>query len=1033
MKTMLVMALMTVFIPVACAQVQTSSFVGKDIYWRLHEWIIFHVVNDTGRLFSIEVALADMNTYCQGPRPAMIWIVSPEGRTILRHIIEDDGIISGNERYKDGVYDVFSDMRYREYHRANSPGGYPPGKERSPCLSAPETLTYRKVALTVPATTPGVYQVRIVGCYDHWVTLTLSRPMETAVASGPSWLYVHGNTLSSAYLFVPKKTEDLSISICEEIEPFTMRLALCDPRGNQVAEIKPKTFWNYLVQTPKEKGAVYQLKISGTSTNYMLAVTGVPFILAPTAETADKIKGSLIELPDGTTVYHEYQRTLWKYVHGLKPADFELGPAPDMKKYTKELEQEPLQGLKLLQLIQALPYYAALQTTDLNNPLFGKEQQTLYQRDGRSFLFACLAGWKHPANPSYRSRALLNRALLADLPYLLSQDEYHGDGTILSPEADLDRPARIDPAKAPLRTNWYGLGYLGMFLAPTYRNAVSVMDVLPKDIAAAWKTVLMEWVAGRWMMHMGETSNQWTYNLRSIYWLWQGTHDPQLKEMIIRHCIQLTTPGLLGRVNPDPPPKSYKSSAGCGLAADAGLTGPGYLAENYGYDQQYSCEQEANLKDIEQDFRIPEVAAWYQRYDVLKVHIVLPIQGKAENPAAFRNWCTPTHFNSRGASSFRNTPGAPFYLYRDIIYQDYWQRPPAKDEIKKEFETARQEIRRRLATNSVAKTDPTSLRWLEAFVPENQTMEACLSRTMEKADSARHPLPCMEEEPFIRIIDSIFYFVNTRNYYAILYGGPTVPVWSDYWGMLADQGSVRLLSRGGLPTKVGGGLSAVFVKQCGPTLFSINEDVWYNHCLAGRTLQPWQPSHDNKTVFDIVSSSYTSPETTWDEKTRTFCASGNIAHTPIIYKRTTAFQDDQIDHTISCTASENAALKEFFEVIPYMATDQTIKTYDHHFKCTASFAAVGKDGKGPMDDISCRAVDIANEQGVGILILFDKPLIIKQVASVAYASIPSVHIRSLRLPLPGQLTAGESHPLHYTIIPHQQPVTEKFAAFQKLQ
>ena len=38
-----------------------------------------------------------MNTYLQGPRPVMVWVVGPRGQTLVRHILEDDGIVAGDE------------------------------------------------------------------------------------------------------------------------------------------------------------------------------------------------------------------------------------------------------------------------------------------------------------------------------------------------------------------------------------------------------------------------------------------------------------------------------------------------------------------------------------------------------------------------------------------------------------------------------------------------------------------------------------------------------------------------------------------------------------------------------------------------------------------------------------------------------------------------------------------------------------------------------------------------------------------------
>ena len=299
---------------------EAAKFIGPSTYWRLHEWVIFHLIDETGRPFDVTVRLADMNTYLQGPSPAMVWIVGPDGKTMLKRIVDDDGVVSGNERYRDGIYDVYQDMLYRAYHRRRSPGRYPPGKSRSPYLEHPEQLPYRTVRVRVPSTAPGEYQLRIVGCYDHWVTVAASRTMPAAVSPGPSFLHVHRDVLDRSYLYIPPNAQDLGISIYEEVEPFTKRLALYDEKGTKAAELTPRTAWNYLIATPESKDVVYRLDTAGASTNYRLAVRGAPFILAPTPAVARQLKGSLVQIPGGPLVHHQYQKTVWEYLHGLKPS-----------------------------------------------------------------------------------------------------------------------------------------------------------------------------------------------------------------------------------------------------------------------------------------------------------------------------------------------------------------------------------------------------------------------------------------------------------------------------------------------------------------------------------------------------------------------------------------------------------------------------------------------------------------------------------------------------------------------------------------
>ncbi|MCF7837909.1 MAG: hypothetical protein K9N49_04695, partial [Candidatus Marinimicrobia bacterium] len=133
-----------------------TDYLGPDVLWRPREWLVFHMLDDAGTGFDLEFTVRDMNIYMQGPRRVLFWVIGPEGETLHQSFMEDDGVVAGNEQYRDGIYDVYQDYRYREWHRIHSPGGYPPGKQRSPYLAHPERLPYRRTTATVPAGGPGL-------------------------------------------------------------------------------------------------------------------------------------------------------------------------------------------------------------------------------------------------------------------------------------------------------------------------------------------------------------------------------------------------------------------------------------------------------------------------------------------------------------------------------------------------------------------------------------------------------------------------------------------------------------------------------------------------------------------------------------------------------------------------------------------------------------------------------------------------------------------------------------------------------------
>ena len=56
------------------------------------------------------------------------FVIGPDSRILVRQFLEDDGITGGDFKHQDGIYDPFADFRYRQWHRANSPGGMPAHK-----------------------------------------------------------------------------------------------------------------------------------------------------------------------------------------------------------------------------------------------------------------------------------------------------------------------------------------------------------------------------------------------------------------------------------------------------------------------------------------------------------------------------------------------------------------------------------------------------------------------------------------------------------------------------------------------------------------------------------------------------------------------------------------------------------------------------------------------------------------------------------------------------------------------------------------
>lgn len=259
-----------------------SGILGPDKFWRPRENMTFYLYDRTGGGFSLAVDVRDMNVYLEGPRPAFLFLVDPDGKIVDRKFVEDDGVVKNDFIYKDGVSDLYMDFRYREYHRHNSPGGKIPGKKRSPLLEDPGKIKPRTVTLSAPASSPkGTYRLAVSGCWDHWFSVTPYRRLDAGIHPGQCALYLHKDQLRRLYLYLPKETCDLVISLSEEIEPFNweVKTPLGSVRGS-------RNFYNFTVVRNAPRDRVIPVEASGKTTGAMLHINGTPFLLCETEEAA---------------------------------------------------------------------------------------------------------------------------------------------------------------------------------------------------------------------------------------------------------------------------------------------------------------------------------------------------------------------------------------------------------------------------------------------------------------------------------------------------------------------------------------------------------------------------------------------------------------------------------------------------------------------------------------------------------------------------------------------------------------------------
>jgi hypothetical protein len=971
--------------PIVTAQ-QTdnaSTWLDRDVMWRLRNQVVYHLVDDAGDGFDLTVFIRDMNVYDQGPRTVTLFVEGPQGRTLVNRVVPDDGIESGNAQYHDGTADVYMDFRYREWHRMYSPGERPPNKRRSPMLKTPERLTPRTVELKIPAAGPGLYRVFAIGGWDHWISMEADRPLACGIHPGPGPLYCHGDQLKSAWFYAPEGAQGFSVSTSEEIQPFNWSAVLEDENGKRVAATEPKNFFNFMIldELPADD-AVYRLRVTGKTTGACLHLGGVPFVLCPDAATARKIEGGVRKVVDGRWVYHADPLVLYRWAKGLKADDLAVNLDENLDTAALGLgDWTPAQLEALLDsqdLDPASPRYGGF--AKMNDPQL-ERRFSKWNRKGA--VLAALVADK-PGNPLAGNPAIVRRIVLSMVDNYLRMNPYFWLKGSEGPST-FERPANMMFGPA-FRSQWVPMHEL-RFL----KSLIAVKDgldaALPAEVVTAVKRPLEQWSIVRTNTQQGECSNQWCAFLKDVADAYRATDSPAIEAVLRRQIGRITTPGVLGRVGPDPTPYSTKSKTAYTYAADSGLTGAGFLSDGLGHDAEYCLESTLHLGRIFQTLPDERIAKMLSDYYVLKTHLTLPKQGD-DTRNAFSQTVSPTDSNHRTRFYTHKSP-LPDILRPAVRYGDLWGG----------------------------------------------------------AAEVKEGWPCNETEPFVRNIDNRYYFVNTPGYYAAFFTGPANYEFASIGEAVVEGDSIRLAGYRGmhyggferLATKIGG-ISAVYVRGCGPTLLCQNHNVMYSNGLWGRRTEPvsevWEKGHVDP---EIVCEGFATPSVEFDEKGRVCRRTARLRFAPLAVTRTIVMKDDRIEVTVDVLATDDVNLRELYESIPFFADNRDITVYGDdlkpvdwtlpekiHAKRPPSHLASPPEyaGEDPaLPEVTLRALDIAAENGgPGTLVVFDRAWTAKQVHPVRYREVAAA-TGSFNLPLPKRMAVGERLVFRYTLLSHARPLT----------
>lgn len=311
--------------------------------FRLYEGLTLLIHNSDGKAFDLELDVRDMNLVEPGPREVLLKVYDPEGKTLVREVIPDDGVVTPVGQGPTGGWD--HEAWYYTYQVSR---GAAPMLNWSG-LTAPDRLAaipVRTVSRHIAGGPKGAYRVVVVGARDHVVSVRLTPALPWAVAGNPFFLHPTGGFLSKRFFAVPKGSQGLNLTLVENDRPRTRRVTLRDAAGTVLCT-GVATSGVAFFQARPEKGAtwddqVFSLEVGPGPGAFMLQCSlmigrivtppprtpagALPVFLAPDPATARALGGGVI-WADGERFFQPQQVRLREWLARIPSNDFVVARA----------------------------------------------------------------------------------------------------------------------------------------------------------------------------------------------------------------------------------------------------------------------------------------------------------------------------------------------------------------------------------------------------------------------------------------------------------------------------------------------------------------------------------------------------------------------------------------------------------------------------------------------------------------------------------------------------------------------------------
>lgn len=820
----------------------------------------------------------------------------------------------------------------------------------------------------------GVHQIRIVaGARNSAVTVELSRPLGWGVSfqNGNYSPFGVPQTLTSLYAFVPPHAEELTV--------LGGPVTVTDETGkalSSVEDIKSQK----AVTIPVTRTSVLWKFDFPAKTSWKFRAAGFPLILCPTPEAAQAIQASVITLPDGTVVCHEFQRKIAEILPTLLTPE-RVGKTEELvvplAQYREQWLADPMRNDYLLgKYGPFLSIETALKNQNLDpsshwSGAFGGEiSDWVKKADGGEGGWQIRAKKTAPENrwdrlksvnglwagvsPRRSEQENLAQAVFINAPF----NPYYGKKELLYRAA---AGALKDLMALGEDENWRGVGadmtdYAGMMAFSVAQKTFPVFELvaphMPPEVRAVWSEGLRHIVDRMYTEQLVTCRNQSSHFLVAFEAYAKGSGDPRYLELSRAYARRFA----------------------------AGTHPAGFQIEQCGPDGSYIGMTNWHMAVYYRQSKDPVILETIRRGYRFFNHTVAPEPGDRGVLGGF-------NFNHRIGDGFYNEQwsGAKGILDDVLPEVGLWARSQSVPDQKE-------------------KTVNDAVKQINASLDQPAKMEGGNLTTPRYLYAAKPNLtgtwPAQEKGSYIRNLSGELIAVKRPGYYTAVYVGKPAP----HNHYISPRENYRLpeasdpdnnggeVSTRKVTPYLGGGLSFFWTPDYGSSLLSTNWSAQSRHGLVA-----WQA--DGKRYWeDYFASQYK-----LDEKAGVLTITGKIEGQPIQYERTYQFGDQELSVSVKLTASKAVSLKRMAEILPVAVGARKING--------AEIVIAGEKNNTAQSD----RIVIQDKQGKGVVVQFEQPqnLLVQRNGMKRYA----LQLSRVEVALPENWQAGQTILLKYKIRP----------------